>query len=333
MSELVKGLRDAGFLNMRSVDEWPEVEVIETRLDGINNVVIGCGGLPLGRTVELYAKPSLGKTTLTLNWIRDCLDAGGNACFYDMEGSFPLDYAKNIIGDNFSKLVMGDAAHGHDCLHQIKQLIALNLFHLIVVDSIKALQPKAVADGVTEKKAKSKSKVGQTEGPKSQHENFARAKMMSEFYQDIRGGYQIRTNQGELIPSDKEYFINGEKTNKYHKLQDKNTCLVLINHQMDKQGVMFGSKVATPGGDAGKFDASVRLRIINKKKSKKKDKLGTPEFRLVEIIADKNKMGPPFRSALFQMQKNGIFLDAGAAKVSDDDYEDIESEDEGVDDE
>jgi RecA/RadA recombinase len=326
MSELSQKLKEAGFLNMRSADEYPEINVIETSLSGINDIVIGCGGLPLGATIELYAPPSLGKTTLSLNWIRDCLDAEGNACFYDMEGTFPVNHAKAILGKNFTKLVMGDAAHGHDCLHQIRQLIALELFHLIVVDSIKALQPKAVADGATEKKAKKKNEVGVTEGPKSQHENFARAKMMSEFFQDIRGGYQIKTNQGELIPSDRTYFINGKETNIYHKLQDKATCVVFINHQMVKQGVLYGDKVATPGGDSGKFDASVRIRIKNKKKSKKKDKFGTPEYRLVEIANDKNKVGPPFRSALFQMMKDGRFLDAGAASINSDDVEDDESE-------
>ena len=40
--------------------ETRKLDVIPTEIEGLNKHVLGCGGLPRGRIVEMYAKPSVG---------------------------------------------------------------------------------------------------------------------------------------------------------------------------------------------------------------------------------------------------------------------------------
>lgn len=320
MSEKINVLKGL-FTGSRTADEVAPVEVIPTGLPSMDNIVLGCGGLPRGRTIEIYSKPSLGKTTLTINFIANAQKSNLTCAFFDAEGTFPGPEYTNDIGLIRGDLLMPDFSDGDNALFQIKQMIALNIVDIIVVDSVKALKPRTTVDI-------------ENDSPDSMHDNYARGKMLSVFYQDIRGGYhiwttpQVKGEKAEAIPSDKSYFVEGKWDEYYHKLQDKRTVFIMINHQMDKQGVMFGDKTTTPGGDSQKFDASIRLRISNKKKAKKKDKYGTPLHRIVTIRADKNKLAPPFREADFMLHKSGLITELGTYNPGDfeDDDETPDSE-------
>jgi len=318
MGELLDELKKL-YPGSRSAAELPKIEVIPTGLPSLDNIVLGCGGLPRGRTVEIYAKPSLGKTTVVINWIANAQKLGFDCCFGDAEGTFPEQKYTQEMGLIREDLFMPDFTDGDNLLFQIKQFIALDIFDIIAVDSVKMLKPRTTVDI-------------KDDNPDSMHDNFARAKMLSTYYQDIRGGYKIwttplkRGEKPEPIMADKEYFVEGKWVKTYHKLTDKKTCFIMINHQMDKQGVTWGSKVATSGGDSQKFDASIRLRISNKKASKKKDKYGTPDYRIITLTADKNKLAPPKRSADFLMLKSGLILEIdkkSTYNISDEDFEDV----------
>jgi len=71
--------------------------------------------------------------------------------------------------------------------------------------------------------------------------------------------------------------------------------LMMINQTRDKIGVMFGNKVATPGGHAPKFHCSLRLQLFNGKAVK--DSMGQHVAKPVSFMAIKNKMAPPWRKA------------------------------------
>ncbi len=78
-------------------------------------------------------------------------------------------------------------------------------------------------------------------------------------------------------------------------LPRKRTHLMMMNQTRDKIGVLFGDKTNTPGGNAPKFYASLRIQFFGGKgiKNKRNEHTG----KVVTIMAVKNRLAPPFRKA------------------------------------
>lgn len=83
-------------------------------------------------------------------------------------------------------------------------------------------------------------------------------------------------------------------------VKKSNTTLVFINQIRMKIGVMFGSPETTPGGNALKFYASVRIhlaRIATLKDPKTEQPVGNKTRATIR----KNKVGPPFKKVEFDI--------------------------------
>ena len=266
----------------------PELEVIPTDIPEFNEKILGCGGIPRGKIIEMYAKESVGKSTLAYWLLGQAQKAGGVAALFDAEGAYLPDYGAKC-GINNDELILVDFDLGNDALFKIQLLLATNAVDLIVVDSMPALQPALVA----EKTDASALKM---------NERLERAKMFTVFFNEIMGGYKIKSDEkgAKFITQ----IVDGKKTT-IHKMSNKKAGLIFINHAKDKIGVMFGQRTYTPGGDAINFASSIRLGMNYLKKSKKKDENDMPIFKHVKVTAAKNKLAPHLMTMEMKLWRDG----------------------------
>ena len=108
--------------------------------------VLGIGGYPKGRIIEIYGPESSGKTTLALSAIAECQKAGGRAAFVDAEHAIDPNYAQKL-GVDTDELILSQPDHGEQALEIVEMLARSEAIDIIVVDSVAALVPQSELDG------------------------------------------------------------------------------------------------------------------------------------------------------------------------------------------
>jgi recombination protein RecA len=119
--------------------------VISTGSIGLNHI-LGVGGLPRGRVVEVYGPEAGGKTTLALHVIAECQKAGGIAAFIDVENGLTPNYAEDL-GVDLTELMLSQPSSGEQVFELIAQLLESREVDLIVIDSVAAMTSQAELDG------------------------------------------------------------------------------------------------------------------------------------------------------------------------------------------
>ena len=122
-----------------------DVEVIPSGSLAID-YILGVGGFPKGRIIEIYGPESSGKTTVALHAIASCQKMGGRAAFIDAEHAIDPKYAK-ALGVDVDNLLLSQPDSGEQALEIAEVLIRSGAIDMIVVDSVAALVPQAELDG------------------------------------------------------------------------------------------------------------------------------------------------------------------------------------------
>jgi recombination protein RecA len=120
------------------------VDAISTSSVSIDSI-LGVGGIPRGRVVEIYGPESSGKTTLALH-VAAQAQKSGVAAFIDAEHALDPDYAK-IIGVNVNELLISQPDSAEQALQIVETLASSGQVDVIIVDSVAALTPKAEIAG------------------------------------------------------------------------------------------------------------------------------------------------------------------------------------------
>jgi len=122
-----------------------DVDVIPTGALSLD-LILGVGGMPRGRIIEIYGPESSGKTTIALHVVAQAQKKGGLAAFVDAEHALDPEYAKRI-GVKIDDLLISQPDTGEQALDIVEALIRSGTVDIIVVDSVAALTPKAEIEG------------------------------------------------------------------------------------------------------------------------------------------------------------------------------------------
>ena len=123
-----------------------QVEAIPTGALALD-LVLGIGGLPRGRIVEIYGPESSGKTTLALHVVASAQRIGGIAAYIDVEHALdPVD-AQNRCGVRIDDLLVSQPDTGEQALEICEMLVRSGAVDVVVVDSVAALVPRAEIEG------------------------------------------------------------------------------------------------------------------------------------------------------------------------------------------
>jgi recombination protein RecA len=122
-----------------------DIRVIPTGAISLD-IALGIGGVPRGRTIEIYGPESSGKTTLALHIISEAQAQGGIAAFVDAEHALDPGYAKTI-GVDIENLYLSQPDYGEQALEILETLVRSGGIDIVVVDSVAALTPRAEIEG------------------------------------------------------------------------------------------------------------------------------------------------------------------------------------------
>jgi recombination protein RecA len=144
VSAITKQFGEGSIMRLGSATRM-KVETISTGSLAID-LALGVGGLPRGRTIEVYGPEASGKTTFCLSVIAEAQRRGGLAAFIDVEHALDPKYAR-VVGVKLDDLLVSQPDSGEDALNIAETLIRSTSIDVIVIDSVAALVSRAELDG------------------------------------------------------------------------------------------------------------------------------------------------------------------------------------------
>ena len=103
---------------------------------------IGVGGIPRGRSVEIFGPESSGKSTLALSTMAQAQKMGLTAVYIDTEHAMVPEWAEKV-GLDLSKLIISQPESAEQALNICRRMIKSNLIGVVVLDSVAAMATSA----------------------------------------------------------------------------------------------------------------------------------------------------------------------------------------------
>ena len=227
------------------------------------------GGLPVGRITEITGLEQSGKSLVSAHLLAETQKLGGLAVLIDTENAVSREFLE-AIGVDTTKLLYVAAETVEQCFEYTETII--EKVRVSSKDKYVTIVVDSVAAASTEKE------------------------MEADYGKD---GYA----------TDKAIIISKAMRKITNLIGRQKITLVFTNQLRQKMNAMpFSDPWTTSGGKAIAFHASVRLRLKSMGTIKAKDSSGNDRIVGIKVRCQvvKNRMGPPLRSADFD-----IFFDRG----------------------
>jgi recombination protein RecA len=111
--------------------------------------ILGIGGLPRGRIVEIYGPESSGKSTIALTVITEAQKMGLKCAYIDAEHALDPIYM-TALGVDLDELIFSQPDYGEQALEIVDRLVRSGEVGVVVIDSVASLIPKAELEGEME---------------------------------------------------------------------------------------------------------------------------------------------------------------------------------------
>ena len=223
------------------------------------------GGFPVGRIVELQGMEASGKSLIVAHALADTQKKGGLAVYIDTENALSEEFL-TAVGVNVSNMLYVPLETIEDSFDAIENII----------ETVRKSSKDRLVTIALDSVSAATTKIEQDADYEKDGWATSKAILMSKAMRKI-------TN-----------------------IIGKQRVLLLCTSQLrEKMGVMFGDKYTTSGGKALGFHASCRIRL----KGVGKLKSGTGKTEQIigvqtEAQVIKNRMGPPFKKATFDIYFN-----------------------------
>jgi len=144
IDEIKQRFGEGAIMNLKEISSV-DIDAISTSSISLD-MILGVGGVPRGRVIEIYGNESTGKTTLALHILAEAQKRKGVGAFVDAEHAMDPDYAKKI-GVDVDELLISQPDSGEQALQIVETLARSGTIDVIVIDSVAALTPKAEIAG------------------------------------------------------------------------------------------------------------------------------------------------------------------------------------------
>lgn len=131
--------------SVMTVDTRIMVDSISTGAPSLD-YILGIGGLPKGRIIELYGPEGSGKTSLAWSVCAQAIEAGGIVGYVDAENAIDWDHAA-WMGVDRRYVALSQPSSGEEGLQMAESFAKELGASVVVVDSVAALIPKAELEG------------------------------------------------------------------------------------------------------------------------------------------------------------------------------------------